>query len=300
MVTCQPTSGLINWTPSEAQGPSTNTFTTIVTDNGTPALSATNTFTVTVNEVNTAPLLTGQTNRTINELTTLTVTNTATDGDLPANILAYQLVSPPTGASISASGLINWTPSEAQGPSTNTFTTIVTDNGTPALSATNTFTVTVNEVNTAPVLTGQTNRTINELTTLTVTNTATDGDLPANILTYQLVSPPTGATISASGVISWTPSEAQGPSTNTFTTIVTDNGTPALSATNTFTVTVNELNSAPVLAPIANRTNFIGHTVSFTATATDSDFPKNSLPFSLGAGGSAGAALNANSGVFNS
>src|SRR5438876_281294 len=147
---------------------------------------------------------------------------------------------------MSASGVINWTPSEGQGPSTNLFTTIVTDNGTPALSATNTFTVTVNEVNTAPVLTGQTNRTINELTTLTVTNTATDGDLPANILTYQLVSPPTGATISASGVISRTPSEAPELSTHTFTTIVTDNGTPALSATNSFTVAVNEVNSSPV------------------------------------------------------
>src|SRR5206468_1494582 len=195
---------------------------------------------VTVNEVNTAPVLTGQTNRTINELTTLTVTNTATDGDLPANVLTYQLVSPPTGATISASGVINWTPSEGQGPSTNTFTTIVTDNGTPALSATNSFTVTINELNTAPVLTGQTNRTINELTTLTVTNTATHRDLPTRRSSDLLVSPPTGATISASGVISWTPSEAQGPSTNTFTTIVTDNGTPALSATNSFTVTVNE------------------------------------------------------------
>src|SRR5204863_196339 len=167
---------------------------------------ATNSFTVTVNEVNTAPVLTGQTNRTINELTTLTVTNTATDGDLPANILAYQLVSPPTGASISASGVISWTPSEAQGPSTNTFTTIVTDNGAPALSATNSFTVTVNEVNSAPVLTGQTNRTINELTTLTVTNTATDGDLPANVLTLSLLDALPISSISASGVISWTPS----------------------------------------------------------------------------------------------
>src|SRR5213078_4751471 len=58
------------------------------------------------------------------------------------------------------------------------------------------------------------------------TNTAADEDLPANVLTYQLVSPPTGASIDSSGVITWTPSEAQGPSTNTFTTVVTDNGTP--------------------------------------------------------------------------
>ncbi|MFO1477567.1 MAG: hypothetical protein U1F98_13065 [Verrucomicrobiota bacterium] len=33
---------------------------------------------------------------------------------------------------------------------------------------------------------GQTNRAITELTLLTVTNTATDADLPANTLTYQL------------------------------------------------------------------------------------------------------------------
>src|SRR5204863_9245003 len=140
---------------------------------------------------------------------------------------------------------------ETQGPSTNTFTTVVTDNGTPSQSTTNSFIVTVNEVNSAPVLPPQTNRTINELTALIVTNTATDGDLPANGLSYQLVSPPVGASISTSGVITWTPSEAQGPATNTFTTVVTDNGTPSLSSTNSFAVTVNEVNSAPVLPPQA-------------------------------------------------
>src|SRR4029434_6543695 len=137
-------------------------------------------------------------------------------------------------------------PNEAQGPGTATFTTIVTDNGTPALRATNSFTVTVNELNSTPLLPNQADRTIAELTTLTVTNSATDPDLPANALTYQLVSPPAGASISASGVISWTPNEAQGPGTATFTTIVTDNGTPALRATNSFTVTVSESNSAPL------------------------------------------------------
>src|SRR5207248_2078003 len=99
-------------------------------------------------------------------------------------------------------------------------TTKVTDNGSPPLSATNSFTVVVTEVNSAPVLPVQTNRTINELTLLTVTNRATDSDLPANTLTYSLLSPPTGAAINSSGVITWTPTEAQGPSTNTITTRV--------------------------------------------------------------------------------
>src|SRR5262245_63899388 len=90
------------------QGPGTATFTTIVTDNGTPASSATNSFTVTVTEVNNAPLLPGQSNRTIPELTTLTVTNTATDGDLPADEMNDQQSSTPPVCSISPSSIISW------------------------------------------------------------------------------------------------------------------------------------------------------------------------------------------------
>src|SRR5205823_3913265 len=142
-------------------------------------LSATNSFTVVVNEVNSAPVLPATTNYTINELTTLTVTNTASDSDIPANTLIYSLAvsnaaGAVTNAGISASGVITWTPTEAQGPSTNTFTTTFTTNCSSNLSATNTFTVVVNEVNSAPVLPATTNYTINELTTLTLTNTASD------------------------------------------------------------------------------------------------------------------------------
>ena len=91
-------------------------------------------------------------NVAISELALLTVTNTASDADLPANNLVYSLVSPPGGAHISSSGLITWTPDESQGPGVYTLTTVVTDDGSPAMSATNRFQVTVKEVNTAPVL----------------------------------------------------------------------------------------------------------------------------------------------------
>src|SRR5438046_818883 len=94
-----------------------------------------------------------------------------------------------------ASGAISWTPTEAQGPSTNAVSVSVTDNGVPALSVTNTFTVIVNEVNLAPVLTVPADQTINEQTTLSVSASATDADIPANTLTFALVSAPTGMTI---------------------------------------------------------------------------------------------------------
>src|SRR6185503_12136748 len=112
-----------------------------------------------------------------------------------------------------------------------------TDNGTPALSATNSFTVVVDEVNSAPTLKVPPNQSINELSTRVVLNTAIDLDLPVNKLTFALVSGPSGVEVDpTTGVLSWTPSEAQGPSINTITVKVTDNGIPASSATNSFTV----------------------------------------------------------------
>src|SRR5204863_520369 len=150
------------------------------------------------------------------------------------------------------------------------------------LSVTNTFTVTVNEVNLAPVLTVPADQTMAEQTTLNVNASAIDADIPANSLTFALVSAPTGMTINpATGAISWTPTEAQGPSTNIVSVSVTDNGVPALSVTNTFTVIVNEVNLVPVLTVPADQT-IIQHTLlSVSASATDADIPANSLTFAL-------------------
>ncbi|MDW7980132.1 MAG: putative Ig domain-containing protein [Verrucomicrobiales bacterium] len=282
-----PATGVITWTPSETQGPSTNTFTVIATDDGMPAMSDSALFTVVVNEVNQAPVLTVPSNQLINEHSLMSVSASASDFDIPPNSLAFALVSAPNGATINpTTGQITWTPTEAQGPSTNLFVVSVTDTNPWALvdnqlSTTNSFTVIVNEVNSAPVLPAQTNRTINELTLMSVTNTATDADIPANALTYQLINPPAGATISTNGVITWTPTEAQGPGVYTITTVVTDNGTPPLSATNSFTVTVNEINSPPALNVPPNTSINELATLTTTVSATDTDIPVNPLSFSL-------------------
>src|SRR5439155_1790089 len=91
------------------------------------------------------------------------------------NTLTFSLLSGPPGVNLdSATGLLTWTPTEAQGPSTNLITVRVTDNGTPALNDTKSFTVVVTEINSAPALTVPPDQTISELSTLTVTNTASD------------------------------------------------------------------------------------------------------------------------------
>ncbi len=147
-----------------------------------PHLSATNSFTVVVREVNVAPVLPVIPDQTVNELTLLTVTNTAFETNIHAT-LGYALVNPPAGAAIDANGIITWTPSQTQSPSTNTITTVVTNTDpydlvNPHLSATNSFTVVVREVNVAPVLPVIPDQTVNELTLLTVTNTAFETQHP--------------------------------------------------------------------------------------------------------------------------
>jgi hypothetical protein len=275
--------GVITWTPTEEQGPSTNVITTVVTDNGIPPLSATNSFTITVTEVNSAPILAVPANQTITEMTTLSVSASATDPDIPTNILSFSLLSPPDGMSIdSATGLITWTPSESQGPSVNTIFVMVTDNGSPALSVTNSFIVTVNEANSPPALAVPPNQTIDELTPLLVSASATDPDIPANTLTFSLLLPPSGMTMNPNtGAISWVPTEAQGPSTNVIVVMVSDDGSPPLSATNRFTVVVREVNSAPVLSGQADRTVNELSTLVVTNTASDPDIPANTLTYTL-------------------
>src|SRR5207249_76164 len=96
----------------------------------------------------------------------------------------------------------------------------------------------------------------------------------------------------ASGVFNWTPNEAQGPSSNSILVRVFDNGTPSLSATQRFTIVVNEVNSPPVLSPISDKTVPVGQLLSFSNVVSDLDVPANVLTFSLGPGAPTGANVN--------
>ncbi len=80
---------------------------------------------------------------------------------------------------------------------------------------------------------------------------------------------------------------------------VTDNGSPPLSDAKTFTVTVNEVNQAPTLDPISDKTTSPGSPLIFTVTATDADLPANTLSYLLEFGAPQEATINASSGLFN-
>lgn len=82
---------------------------------------------------------------------------------------------------------------------------------------------------------------------------ATDLDLPPNPLTFSLdPGAPEGITLDQNhGAFTWTPAEAQGLGVYPITLRVTDDGIPPLSATQTFAITVNEVNASPVLTDFA-------------------------------------------------
>ncbi len=272
------TNGIITWTPTGSQAGSTNLFTTAVTDNGSPPLSATNSFTVIVLPLP-SPVLPIQTNITINAGTVLAVTNTATDSASPPAQLTYQLTAAPTNAVIDTNGVISWATVRNQGPGTNLITTVVSDGDSPPLTATNSFTVFVLPLG-SPVLPIQTNMTINPGAVLVVTNTATDPAFPTNQLTYQLTSAPTNAAIDSNGVITWATVQTQGASSNLFTTIVSDGGLPPILATNSFTVFVLPI-SPPMLPNLTNFTIVAGRTLVVVNTASDSSTPPNQLTYHL-------------------
>src|SRR5262249_57231955 len=120
-------------------------------------------------------------NQVVSELPTVTVTYCASNAALPAQIFTFSLVDAlPIFNLTPATGVLTWTPTEAQGPGTYAISVKVSDNGTPSLSATQTFNVNVSGANTAPAVTQFADQPANGLATLTATHSALDADTPAH------------------------------------------------------------------------------------------------------------------------
>jgi hypothetical protein len=113
------------------------------------------------------------------------------------------------------------------------------------------------------------------------TNTAQDWDVPAQQLTYVVTNSlgVTNLTINpTNGVITWTTNGLQVGLTNVITTIVTDNGVPPMSATNTLTVVVSTNAPGPFThligsgaVPQFTRITLGGQGVQFQWTAPQRD-----------------------------
>ena len=199
------------------------------------------TFTTT-GATNDPPVLGAIGNKSIDELTQLAFTASATDDGLPTPAaLTFSLANPasgtfPDGAVITAGGDFTWTPSEAQGPGTYRVKVAVSDG---ALTDEEEIEITVNEVNVAPVLTVPADFSTQWGVALgDLTATATDADLPGNTLTFSKVSGPSWVTVAANGTISFGSITASDVGAHTVRVRVEDNGGPVMGDEKEFQITV--------------------------------------------------------------
>jgi hypothetical protein len=116
------------------------------TDNGPGSLFDEDTFEWVVTNTNSSPILGAIGNKFVEQGSQLAFTAAATDPN--GDGVVFSLVNPPSGASISAGGNFTWTPNVA--PGNYPVTVKVTDNGTPVLTDSQTFTVTVQEPDPGP------------------------------------------------------------------------------------------------------------------------------------------------------
>jgi hypothetical protein len=178
---------------------------------------------------------------------------------------------------VDGQGALRWVPTRAQAGRVSVQVSVSDGVATTIRE----FAVTVRLANAAPVFTVVSNRRVSEGSLITFTLTATDDDVPVQRLTYGLIQGPEGLTVGTNGVLSWRPTEAQGPSTNVVLVRVSDDGQPVLSATNAIEIVVREVNAAPAFDGVSPRTVKLPGSVVLTLRATDTDLPPQPLGYRL-------------------
>jgi len=242
---------------------------TVTVDDGSGSDNATNTglFTLTVTPVNDAPVLTDISAQNTPEETAVDVALSADDIDEDA--LTYSAVSDTSAVQVLVTGSTLTLTPQTNFIGGATITVVVMDT---SLSDTGSFTLSVNPVNDAPVLTDLTDHEIIEDSSLVIVLSAEDID--GDNLTYSAVSAE-----SAVGVIVSNDSLYMTPSADwngsSVITVTVDDGSGEDNATDsdTFTLTVLPVNDAPVLADISaqNTPEETAVDVAFSADDIDED-----------------------------
>jgi M6 family metalloprotease-like protein len=226
--------------------------------------SAAKTFTLTVSNVNDAPVVGTVADQSTNEDTAKTVTLSETDVDT-SDSHTFSATSSSSYVTPSISGTtLTLTP--AANFNGNSTITIKANDGTVD-SAAKTFTLTVNAVNDVPVLASVANQTTvkNSAKTVTLSGTDVEGDS----LTYSATTSASQITISVSSAVLTLTPDNNWTGTSTITAKVYDGA--AYSATKTFTLTVNASNTAPVVGTVADQSTNEDTAKTVTLSGTDSD-----------------------------
>jgi uncharacterized delta-60 repeat protein len=256
------------------------------------------------------PVITSGSGISISENTSAVTTVTATDADIPAQPLTYSIASGADSALFS----INSTTGELAfltAPDYETPKNVGLDNiykvtvqaSDGALATTQDIAVTVTAVNdNAPRVTSIDNFSIPENSTAVTTVTATDADLPTQVLTYSIAGGVDSALFninSSTGELTFItapdyelPKDAGLDNIYNVTVQASDGN---LVSTQDILITVNAVNdNTPAITSPGNPSTPENSTAVITVTATDADMPAQPLTYSI-AGGADSALFNINS-----
>uniref|UniRef100_UPI00101AE36B putative Ig domain-containing protein n=1 Tax=Methanolobus psychrotolerans TaxID=1874706 RepID=UPI00101AE36B len=231
--------GEFTWTP-DYNDSGVHVVDFIASSNG---LTDSETITITVNNVDRAPILDPIGNKEVDETELLSFTISATDPDI--DDVTYSANDLPVGASLDATtGEFTWTP-DYNDSGVHVVDFIASSNG---LTDSETITITVNNVDRAPILDPIGNKEVDETELLSFTISATDSDI--DDVTYSANDLPVGASLDAStGEFTWTP-DYNDSGVHVVDFIASSNG---LTDSETITITVNNVDRAPILDPVGNK-----------------------------------------------
>ena len=288
--------GAFAWTPGERQGGRTFEITVRVTDDALPTLSHDRTFRIAVAERNQPPTLAIPDAIEVLQGETLSLLLAGSDADLPAQVLSYTLVSGAAeGMTLQGTtGRLRWAPDFNRPSSTNTVRIRVQDDRNPPGIAEATLSVIYRAVNRSPVPAAIADQVIAENGGFDLTLLATDPETPAHLLAWEFAEPaPTWFHLSPQGQLTFIEAEEAGPSTNTLSVRVRDNGTPQRSATASLVIVIREINRVPELAYASIPSLSPGTTLShLPASFRDADQPSQPLTLRLLPGAPAGLTVD--------
>jgi hypothetical protein len=273
--------GFLRFTPTFEDSGTYFDIEIIATDDDLTPLSDTTYFTLTVRNVNRSPILNPIPLQTMDENSVLEIAVSTADADgdsisLTANNLPIfgNFVNQGNGV-----GSIHFAPSFEDAGFYPAISVIAADNGTPSLSDTVIFDLMVNNVNRAPILSPIANHVVDEGDTLDVSVTAVDADGDTLLLSVNNL-PPFGNFVDfgdSSGKIHFSPGFVSAGVYSNIEVIAADPGTPSLSDTLSFMLTVNGTNRAPQVTPIPNQTVAEDSILNVSVSATDLDGDSISL-----------------------
>ncbi|MDP0561542.1 MAG: tandem-95 repeat protein [Candidatus Endonucleobacter sp. (ex Gigantidas childressi)] len=217
--------------------------------NGTTAISTASTEFV-ISNINDAPDLIVQSTKTVDEDGNTTITFVASDID--GDIVTTTAVADHGIVTVNNDGTISYSPN-ANYNGTDTITVTTTD--PDGLTAIQTSSITVNDINDAPIINLESTKTVDEDGTVNLTFTAIDVD---GTLTTVVSAEHGEVVVNDDGTLTYTPN-ANYHGIDTITAVSTDDDGAV--TTSTSEITVNDINDAPIIETVTSTTVAEGDSV---------------------------------------